>query len=190
MNPLSAIGALMHEHRAIERLLAVLQVQQDALARGDRVDASLLRQAAEFLHGFADECHHGKEEKILFRDLANKDMPSDLRQMMDGLIDDHVKARVVVKHLDDAAAAYGSGDDSRAADISEAVGKLLTMYPAHISTEDHRFFKPAIDLFTTDERTRMAEEFERFEETIPHERYLASLEQMERTAHTTPAAAR
>ena len=53
---------------------------------------------ADFM-AFVDRCHHGKEEKILFHDLQNRPLPPKLKQMMEGLMEDHAHARKLLSDL-------------------------------------------------------------------------------------------
>ena len=39
------------------------------------VDPVFIDTAVDFIHTYADRCHHGKEEDILFKALAAKDCP-------------------------------------------------------------------------------------------------------------------
>ncbi len=59
---MGATEELMTEHRAIERMLAVLEVAAQRLEGGQRVRPGMLREAVDFVQNFADKCHHGKEE--------------------------------------------------------------------------------------------------------------------------------
>lgn len=63
---MTATEELMTEHRAIERMLAVLDAAGGRLEAGERVRPDLLREAVDFVRNFADRCHHGKEEDNLF----------------------------------------------------------------------------------------------------------------------------
>lgn len=63
---LSPTAVLSAEHRVIERVLDVLELlAREARADGRIADADAL-EVFEVLRTFADACHHGKEEAILF----------------------------------------------------------------------------------------------------------------------------
>jgi hemerythrin-like domain-containing protein len=61
-----AIETLTHEHRVIEQVLGGLERLAEAVARGEAVERSTVKDFAQFFAGFADRCHHGKEEDRLF----------------------------------------------------------------------------------------------------------------------------
>ena len=60
---MTATEELMTEHRAIERMLAVLESAAGRLEAGERVRPDVFREALDFVRNFADRCHHGKEEE-------------------------------------------------------------------------------------------------------------------------------
>jgi hemerythrin-like domain-containing protein len=63
---MTPIEILIDEHRQILRVLEHLEEGADRLDSGDDIAAEFFLDAAEFVAGFADKCHHGKEEDILF----------------------------------------------------------------------------------------------------------------------------
>ncbi|MEE9601130.1 MAG: hemerythrin domain-containing protein, partial [Thermoplasmata archaeon] len=70
--------ALKEEHRAIERALKAMEVAAEMLDLGQEVPRELLEKILEFVRGFADRCHHHKEEGVLFPYLERKGLPRDL----------------------------------------------------------------------------------------------------------------
>ncbi|PKL75707.1 MAG: hypothetical protein CVV27_13980 [Candidatus Melainabacteria bacterium HGW-Melainabacteria-1] len=61
-----AIGELKHEHEAILFSLGILEKLAGAARSGEESDTKDSRDLLGFLKEFADTCHHGKEEGILF----------------------------------------------------------------------------------------------------------------------------
>jgi hemerythrin-like domain-containing protein len=70
-----AIEQLKKEHAVIERMLAILETVCLRLQAGELVDPAHVGQIVEFFRGFADECHHGKEEAVLFPALEKVGIP-------------------------------------------------------------------------------------------------------------------
>ena len=66
------IGPLMIEHRLIEKMLALIQRAIDRGEQQNRINPEFIDLAVDFIRMYADRCHHGKEEDILFRDLTKK----------------------------------------------------------------------------------------------------------------------
>ena len=65
-------GPLMKEHRVIERLIRMIAGKLEELTRTEKPDLDFINKAVDFLRTYADRCHHGKEEDILFRSLNEK----------------------------------------------------------------------------------------------------------------------
>ncbi|MFA5499890.1 MAG: cation-binding protein, partial [Candidatus Omnitrophota bacterium] len=71
------IGPLMIEHRLIERMIRVIKVKIQRFQARKEVSIAFTDKAVDFIRMYADKCHHGKEENILFRDLAKKKLQAD-----------------------------------------------------------------------------------------------------------------
>jgi hemerythrin-like domain-containing protein len=74
---MTPIQVLMDEHQLILTVLDSLEEAAGRLDNGDSIDPEFFLDAAEFIAGFADKCHHGKEEDILFVAMTAMDMPQD-----------------------------------------------------------------------------------------------------------------
>ncbi len=66
------VAPLMIEHRLVERMIAVIKEEAAGIGLKNKVDPVLIDTAVGFIRTYADRTHHGKEEEILFRDLAQK----------------------------------------------------------------------------------------------------------------------
>jgi hemerythrin-like domain-containing protein len=177
--PTSAIGELMTEHRLIMRVIDNMQQHAESIEQGAGLDSAYVDAVLDFLHNYADQNHHGKEEDILFRRLKNMPMTPEHRQMMEDLIEDHRFARRVGAGMAAANGRYRSGESHALADILDAMRTLVDFYPRHIEAEDHGFFKPAIGYFTPEERETLTEDFEEFDRMLVHERYEHLAEELE-----------
>lgn len=100
----------MHEHRLIERMIEVMDAQAKHVEGTGEVDTRIVDRIAEFVRAYADRCHHGKEEDILFRRLEDKRLTAELASGMASLIQDHVYGRSVTRALVEANDRYASGD--------------------------------------------------------------------------------
>jgi hemerythrin-like domain-containing protein len=126
------IGPLMREHRLIERIVPVLNTELKRIDNGEEADVELLTAAVDFFRTYADRTHHGKEEDILFRELARRPLSPEHKTTMDELIQEHIYARKTVSALIAARDAYSGGDKGAAKDIVGLIKELISFYPAHI----------------------------------------------------------
>jgi len=58
---------LIHEHKAIQVALNILEKMYEKLEKKDEADFIEINNLLEFLKEFADKCHHGKKEDFYFR---------------------------------------------------------------------------------------------------------------------------
>jgi hemerythrin-like domain-containing protein len=169
----------MHEHRVIERMITVLERELGVIRASGQVDSRTIEAAVDFIRTYADRCHHGKEEDILFRRLEEKPLSPEMAVAMAGLVADHVHGREVTRGLVSADERYRTGDTSALVEIEEALAELVSFYPVHIEKEDHSFFKPCFEYFTAEEKARMLADFDEFDRALIHERYLGVVEALE-----------
>ncbi len=173
------IGPLMIEHRLIERMIAVLAQEKDRLVTGGDMDASKVRDAIDFMRYYADRCHHGKEEDILFFELEGRPLSDELRAIMKRLKDEHQQARRLVRDLERCNQAVERGDLSVRQEMIELMREIAKLYPKHIEAEDRHFFLPVMELFSPAEQDIMLVKFEEFEVTLMHEKYQKMVERYE-----------
>jgi hemerythrin-like domain-containing protein len=174
------IGPLMIEHRLIERAIKQMRMEIDQAKTRKRFDVGFIDSWIDFIRTYADQVHHGKEERILFHDLANRPLSPALKLMMEGLIEDHVRARKMVGELISARNSYAEGDTASFDRLIALGEELVDFYPPHIRKEDQEFFIPVMDYFTKEEKDEMIRRFREFDESVIHERYRSVVEAMER----------
>ncbi len=66
---MKARGLLMIEHRLIEKMLLLAETKIGKMDE-DTFDPVFFDQIVDFIRFYADRTHHGKEEGILFKKLA------------------------------------------------------------------------------------------------------------------------
>lgn len=166
------IGPLMIEHRVIERMIVALRAELSAIEQTGAVDVDFLTSAVDFLRRYADQCHHGKEELILFRELRRKPLPPHHAATLAELIDEHVTGRAAVAKLVAAIDGYRRDGAAQVVAVVEQLRTIVNFYPAHIRKEDRSFFLPVMSLFTQEERDSMLAEGHAFDSNLLHELFL------------------
>ncbi|MFH1059802.1 MAG: hemerythrin domain-containing protein [Pseudomonadota bacterium] len=165
------IGPLMHEHRLIERMIERLAAEAARLRAGGALDPTRIDQGVDFIRTYADRCHHGKEEDILFRDLASRGLSPELGRVMQELIQEHVHARGLVAKLAAANQGGRGGEAGAGLAVAGLLEELAAFYPPHILKEDKHFFFPCMELFSSEEKDAMLAEFAAFDQKLIHEKY-------------------
>ncbi len=170
-------GPLMTEHRTIEKIVPPIRTEIERIRRGFDPDLGFLRSAVDFLKVYADRCHHGKEEDILFRALAEKDLPEELGLLMGELTAEHVWARGKTGDLADAVRRLDGGE-AAVVDVAGPLEELSVFYPRHIEREDNRFFLPAMEFLSEEEQAEMFAAFQRFDGRLLHDVYASRMDEM------------
>jgi hemerythrin-like domain-containing protein len=163
-------GPLMVEHRLIEKVLKVAARKASTLTENN-YDPILIETIVDFIRTYADRTHHGKEEGILFIELAKKKMDPDNTRIMNELIDEHNQARNKVQEIVGLNELYKNGNKSVVERIITIIGWLTSFYPIHIKKEDDLFFPDSEKYFTEDELDSMIESFNKFDQMMIHEKY-------------------
>jgi hemerythrin-like domain-containing protein len=170
------IGPLMWEHRLIEKMLDIARRETEKIRERKTVDPVFIDTAVDFIRTYADRTHHGKEEDIIFRDLAKKKMSPEHARIVEELIEEHKYGRAMVKRLVEAKNRYLEGQETLP-EIVECLTELASFYPRHIEKEDKHFFFPILDYFSAGEQERMLEEFREFDREMIHEKYRKVVEE-------------
>jgi len=174
------IGPLMWEHRLIEKMLVAMMHHMDKAEADKKVNPVIIDVAVDFIRMYADRTHHGKEEEILFRDLAKKELTSDLKTTMQELLDEHAWGRKTTAQIVAAKENYLSGDEGKLSEIIHLARELGSFYPRHIEKEDKHFFYPCQEYFTLPEQEKMLAEFWEFDRKMIHEKYNKLFEEYSR----------
>jgi hemerythrin-like domain-containing protein len=152
------IGPLMIEHRLIERVIRVMAARVEIMETAKSATPLEVEKIVHFIQAFADRCHHGKEEDILFRELARKEISPVHRRIMDELIGEHQLGRQLTLAISRANARYQQGEAEALAEIVDGFRRLVAFYPEHIRKEDKGFFIPIMDYFSREEKDAMLRE--------------------------------
>jgi hemerythrin-like domain-containing protein len=178
----AAIEQLMKEHEAIQRMLNIVEKVCANLTSGERVDPEHLKQILEFFRIFADECHHGKEEHVLFPALEEAGIPKEGGPI--GLmLNEHNLMRGYVKNFAEAVDRYQAGEPQALSKVVHYATDYVATLRQHIDKENNILFPMAEIQLSDEKQTELAEQFESIEtEKIgegKHENLHAVLEHLE-----------
>jgi hemerythrin-like domain-containing protein len=182
---MEAIDVLMQEHRIIERVLDALETAAGHLERSHAVPPTFFLEAADFIAGFADGCHHGKEEGVLFGAMIESGVPSG-NGVIDMMLDEHEQGRALTRALRDAARRLQSGDAQARAQVVSNVRRYVALLRDHIAKEDEMLFPMAGEMLSPARQADLLEGFERVEREETgagaHEKFHALAAKLEREA--------
>ena len=176
------IAILMEEHRVIERAVALLHKVAEKIDEEVKVDAQVLSDLVDFIRNFADRCHHGKEEKILFKTFSEKGIPVEGGPIGVMLLE-HEEGRRAVKAMSDAASRVKEGDWAGAKVFSANAKNYAQLLTQHIFKEDNILYPMGGRLLSEAEREDLVKRFEVVEKQDMgegvHEKYIHLIEELE-----------
>ena len=172
------IGPLMIEHRLIEKVVSLMEHELKYIQATSTIDPHFVELVVDFFRTYADRTHHGKEEDILFRELAKKPLSPEHQKTMKELMQEHVVARTNVGGLVSTNQDFLHGDTGALKMMTVFMGVLVHLYPAHIEKEDKHFFVPVMQYFSQDEQDAMLKEFWDFDRKLIHEKYQKAFEEL------------
>ncbi len=160
---MKAIEMLKDEHRLIEKVLGALDNYAAMLDDGKPVDSSDLARFVGFIRTFADSCHHGKEEDILFAELVNRGFPREQGPVAVMLME-HEEGRRLVKILKDLSEKKDPWTEVDRMEISRTANAYSDLLRRHIMKEDNILYPAAIVHIPPEAMEEMYQRFLRFEE--------------------------
>jgi hemerythrin-like domain-containing protein len=179
---MKATQVLMEEHRVIERVITSLEIGADRLENGSEIGPEFFLQATAFIKGFADGCHHKKEEGVLFPAMEQHGIPSE-GGPIGVMLQEHEAGRVYTRAMYEAAQRLQSGETIAQSQVIENARKYAVLLRQHIFKEDHILFPLADRAVPLAEQDQVWEGFEHVEHVETgegvHEKYLALAEALE-----------
>lgn len=170
---------LSDEHRVIER---VLEAVDRLTTRPAKPSLEQWKMALDFIRNFADQCHHYKEEKVLFPALEEHGIPRDGGPVGMMLIE-HDEGRSYVRAMATALAQIESGDQRGEETLFESAKGYLRLLHEHIQKEDEILFRIADEVIPAEEQKKLLAAFAQHEaEEIGagvHEKYLKIAQELE-----------
>jgi len=160
-----ATDVLREEHKAIKKMLDVLERICEKLENGEHVDPEHMREVIEFIKTFADKCHHGKEEDILFPELEKIGIPKE-GGPIGVMLHEHNLGREFVGEMSDAIEAYEKGDAESARKFVENARGYIGLLRDHIEKEDNILY-PMGEMHLSEEKMKeLIEKFDHVENQI------------------------
>jgi len=153
---------LMEEHNAIKLMLKILDAVGKKLQSGEKVDFEHLDQILEFLRTFADKCHHGKEESLLFPAMEKAGIPRE-GGPIGVMVREHEIGRGFIKELSNAINDYKRGKMDVILNIVGIAKSYIELLAQHIEKEDNILFPIADNILTQEVQEKLLEEFEKTE---------------------------
>jgi len=125
------------EHGDIEKILKVMGKVAAKLRNGEEVNRKHLVKMVEFIRNFADKCHHGKEEGILFPELVKNPRHS---KTINEWLGEHKTGRDYIRGITESLKTYKKGNPE-AYHIAVNAQGYIQLLTEHINKENTLFYK-------------------------------------------------
>jgi hemerythrin-like domain-containing protein len=152
----------MGEHRLIEQALGSLESYAEQVRLGAAPLREVIGDYAAFFRGFADTCHHGKEEDILFQRMIERGFPRDAGPLA-VMYYEHELGRSHVQALSSLATGTEEAGAHETLLLLEHADAYVPLLRQHIVKEDRVLYPMALQLLSGPELDAMSAEFEAFE---------------------------
>ena len=153
---------LSHEHRVIEQVLDCLErIVKKCNAEG-RVELEQAKEAIEFFRGFADKCHHAKEENQLFPVLQTRGFGGGCGPVV-VMLREHELGRLYVGGMDASLEAAANGDADAVRWFVQHAESYIRLLREHIQKEDHCLFPSADQKLSAEDERSLVAAFEQVE---------------------------
>lgn len=157
---LSATDTLRQEHGTIKGALEFAERIAAKMNGEQEVSSENLATLMEFIRLFVEQCHHSKEEEILFPLLEEKGIRGPLGVMLM----EHDRARVLIEEMSTAAAdgiPHMSQDSAKR--WTRAAWNYSDLMYEHFYKEEEMLFKMADHVLSAEEQASIAQAFQRIE---------------------------
>jgi len=136
---------LREEHKLILKVVRALAETLTAAGDRDPLDYDSVTRCITFFRLFADACHHGKEEDLLFPGLEAKGMPGDAGPIA-VMLYEHEQGRALVRTMAASLEKAQAGDEQARDDLRVATEGFIDLIVAHIGKENNILFNIADEL--------------------------------------------
>ncbi len=153
---------LKHEHQVILMVLDAAERDVETMKATGRVAADRVAAFLEFFRGFADRCHHAKEEDHLFRLMIERGFPSDSGPVA-VMLAEHDAGRGRLAAVDAALPAAEQHDPAAVEAVAENLQGYVELLREHIAKEDNILYVMADQMLTEADQAALGEAFERVE---------------------------
>jgi hemerythrin-like domain-containing protein len=147
-------------------VLTEITLLGEAVQPDSPVELEPFLQLHAFIKIYADGVHHGKEERVLFRDLARAGV-TPATGAMNRMLHEHALGRKFTEAMGDATQACLRGEPGRQKEMVDSALAYCRLMSAHIEKEDEAIYPLAQSLLGSDGLDALPGEFAEVDHTTP-----------------------
>lgn len=154
---------LKEEHKEIKLMLEILEAVCKEVESGREVKKEDLDRIREFIRVFADKCHHGKEEDLLFPAMEEAGIPRE-GGPISVMLTEHDEGRDYVKAMSEAISKYEKDNTQTSSAIVENARNYVSLLTQHIDKEDNILYMMADMHLSQEKEEELLREFKKVEQ--------------------------
>ena len=162
---MKATEQLKAEHEAVKLMMKILEAACDRVKVGNTLQIADFDEMIDFLKIFVDQCHHGKEEQILFPQMEKAGIPKE-NGPIGVMLAEHEQGRGYIRGMSQAIVDYNSGATEATQPLIENVTLYIELLGQHINKENEVLFTMADKLFSAEIQNQLFDRFEELEEKV------------------------
>jgi len=151
------------EHRFIQKVIDGIRGLLDLTAFEKAFDADKFASMIDFMRSYADNCHHGKEEELLFPTLIEKGVPTQ-GCPIGALKGEHIRGRSFTDLGAEGTELLKKGDPSGWESVRKGLEGIASLYPNYIWKEDFLLFPMTIKVMNAGELFKLTDKFDQFDQ--------------------------
>lgn len=152
-------AVLRDEHQLILAVAGALDGLLADETAGAALDYTIVDRCITFFRLFADACHHGKEEGLLFPELERAGLPHDSGPIA-VMLSEHEQGRALVRSMAGAIENARAGDERARVELRMSAEGFIALIVAHIGKEDNVLFNMADDMIVGPECRELCAAYE------------------------------
>jgi hemerythrin-like domain-containing protein len=160
----SVSTVLRDEHAAITTVLGYLDRASTALEQGRHLEPGIFRDMLKFFTLFVGQCHHGKEEQILFPLLRHKSTTTDA--VIGQLEKEHGQGVELADGYAAAVAAYAAHGLAAAGPLAAAARAYAAYLRRHIAYENEQLLAHLEQMGSPGALAAALGSFDQFEDNV------------------------
>lgn len=157
-----ATRVLRGEHQTIREALNFAEGVSVKIDRGGQAAPEVLAKVMDFFRLFVDQCHHSKEEEVLFPLLEQKGM-SMASGPLGVMLMEHEQARGLIQEMSEAAEACKTDGVKSGKQWARAAWDYSGLMQEHFGKEEEILFRMADNVLAPEEQDAVVIGFEKIE---------------------------
>ncbi len=153
---------LQEEHQGITLMLKILEKVCVKMEAQEKVNPEHLERIVEFFRVFADKCHHGKEEDLLFPEMEKAGVPRE-RGPIGVMLAEHTQGRAFVRAMGEAVTRNKKGEARGREEFVENARNYISLLTQHIEKENNILFPMGDRVLSKKKQEKLVEGFEKLE---------------------------